>query len=68
MHFERNNWQFKPIWKKMENSVSKVIHGTRGFAYRRPNKKSEIVTQKNVIVHIFKRGKRGEVDVCRCLL
>ena len=40
----------------------------RGFAYRRPNKKSEIVTQKNVIVHIFKRGKRGEVDVCRCLL
>ena len=22
MHFERNNWQFKPISKKMENSIS----------------------------------------------
>lgn len=21
MHFERNNWQFKPISKKMENSI-----------------------------------------------
>ena len=68
MHFERNNWQFKPVSKKMENSMSEVSRDMRGFAYRRPNKKSEIVTQKNVIVHIFKRGKRGEVDVCRCLL
>ena len=25
MHFERNNWQFKPISKKMENSISEVI-------------------------------------------
>ena len=57
MHFERNNWQFKPISKKMENSMNEVIHGTRGFAYRRPNKKKWNRHSKKCDCAHFQKGQ-----------
>ena len=57
MHFDRNNWQFKPISKKMENSMSEVIHECEDFAYWRPNRKKWNRHSKKCDCAHFQKGQ-----------